>query len=204
MVLPAAMPHGARVIASLVLVQLGVMWVFATLLTTGEAGLGWAVLAVTGIVAFLSVAPPDWGVFHALQALAYLLLASLIGLMLVLMPTTIWTARLAMLYGIVALVGFLLQIVIGMENRILPLFQWQTRFKASGFTDRPPPPHTMGSQVLRVAVFGLWTVGVPVFAEGMSIEQVTVVGIGRRIIFAAVVLHTVNTVRVLRSPAAII
>ena len=104
MVLPSAMPEGRRIIASLVLVQLGVMGLFVTLLATGEAGPGWAVLSVAGIVTFLSGAVwmrrhprrspparprPGWGVAHALQALAYLLLASLLGLALVFAPTSL-------------------------------------------------------------------------------------------------------------------
>ena len=216
MVLPSAMPEGSRVVTSLALLQLGVIGVSATLLMTGEASLRWTVLAVAGVVTFLSGAvwmrrhprsppparpKPDWAVGHALQSLVYLLIASLIGLALVLTPTTTWTARLAMLYGIVALVGFLSQVVIGMEHRVLPLFQWHTRFKASGFTDRPPLPHTMGSQSIRAAVFGLWTVGVPVFAVGMSVEQATVVGIGGWVLLIAVALHSVNTVLTLRSTA---
>lgn len=218
MVLPSAMPEGRRIIASLVLVQLGVMGLFATLLARGEAGPSWAVLSVAGVVTFLSGAVwmrrhprrspparprPDWGVAHALQALVYLLLASLLGLALVFAPTAIWTARLAVIYGIMGLVGFLSQIVIGMEHRILPLFQWQTRFKASGFAEQPPAPHTMGSQTLRGVVFGLWTVGVPMFAMGMSLERVTLVGIGGWMLLAAVLLHAVNTVRTLRSPVPI-
>ena len=217
MVLPSAMPEGLRVIASLALLQLGVMGVCATLLMAGEAGPSWAVFAVAGIVTFLSgvvwmrrhprpspaARPrPAWGVWHAIQSLVYLLVTSVIGIMLVFMPATTWTARLAMLYGIVALVGFLSQVVIGLEHRILPLFQWQTRFKASGFADQPPSPHTMGSQSLRAAVFGLWTVGVPVFAMGMALEYVTVVGVGGWAILAAITLHTVNTVRTLRSVAS--
>ena len=214
MVLPSAMPEGLRVIASLVLVQLGVMGVCGTLLMTGEASPGWAVFAVAGIVTFLSGAAwmrrhprrspparpqPDWSTAHALQSLAYLLIASLIGLAMVLMPTTTWTARLAMLYGVVALIGFLLQIVIGMEHHILPRFHWHTRFKASGFADLPPSPHTMGSQSIRAVVFGFWTVGVPVFATGMAVEQVTVVGVGSWAMLAAVALHTFDVVATLRS-----
>ena len=144
---------------------------------------------------------PDWGVFHALQSLAYLAIASGIGLTLVVMPTTAWTARLSMLYGIVALIGFLSQVVIGMEHRILPLFEWHTRFRASGFGTQPPPTHVMGSQPLRAAVFGLWTVGMPVLAVGMSAESSTVVGIGGWVILGAVMLHTMNTIRTLRAPA---
>ena len=216
MVLPSAMPEGPRVIASLVLVQLGVVGLFWTLLVAGDAGPVWAVLAVAGILAFLSCAAwmrrhprpspparpwPGWGVFHAVQALAYLVIASGIGLTLVVMPTTAWTARLSMLYGIVALIGFLSQVVVGMEHRILPLFEWHTQFRASGFGTKPPPTHVMGSQSLRAAVFGLWTVGMPVLAVGMSTESSIVVGIGGWVILGALMLHTMNTIRTLRSPA---
>ena len=87
MVLPSAMPEGRRLVASLVLVQLGVMGLFTTLLVVGDAGLVWTVLAVAGIGAFLSGAAwmhrhprptpparpqPDCGALHALQSLVYL------------------------------------------------------------------------------------------------------------------------------------
>ena len=175
MVLPSAMPEGRRIIASLVLVQLGVMGLFVTLLATGEAGPGWAVLSVAGIVTFLSgpsgcVAilgaplPRDRGQAGGwrMRSRRWPICCS--------PPCSGWhwssrrrpsvTARIAVIYGIVGLVGFLSQIVIGLEHRILPLFQWQTRFKASGCAEQPPAPHTMGSQTLRGVVFGLWTVGV--------------------------------------------
>ena len=85
-----------------------------------------------------------------------------------------------------------------MEQRILPLFQWHTLFKASGFADQPPSPHAMGSQPMRAAVFCLWTVGVPVLVVGLSIESATMVGIGGWVLLGAVALHTVNTFRTLR------
>ena len=213
MVLPAAMPEGVRVVASVVLVQVGVLGLFLTLLLGGQASIVSALLTVAGIATFLANATwmrrhprpapparprPDWGVLHALQALVYLFIAVGIGLVLVMTPTATWTARLAMAYGTVALVGFLAQIVIGMEHRILPLFQWHTLFKASGFTDQPPSPHAMGSQSMRAAVFCLWTVGVPVLVVGLSIESATIVGIGGWVLLGAVALHTVNTYRTLR------
>jgi hypothetical protein len=177
----------------------------------GDASLGWTVFAVAGVVTLLSGVvwmgrhlrsppparpQPDWAVGHALQSLVYLLIATLIGSALVLMPTTAWTAWLAMLYGVVALLGFLSQIIIGTEHWILHLFQRQTRFKASGFANQLPAPHTVGSQSIRAVVFGFWTVGVPVFATGMA-----VVGIGGWALLVALLLHTVNTVRTLRSLA---
>lgn len=214
MVLPSAMPVGLRVVASVTLMQLGVVGIVTTLLVSGQTGIGWALLTVAGLGSFFASvvwmrrhprpAPPerpkpDWGVLHALQALIYLLVAAAVGLFLVAAPTTTWSTRLEMFYGTVALVGFLSQIVVGLEHRILPLFEWHTRFKASGFADQPPSPHTMGSQRIRATVFYLWTVGVPLLAVGFVLEDTTIVGLSGWILLSAVTLLSFNTFKTLRS-----
>ena len=107
-----------------------------------------------------------------------------------------WTARLVVLYGVLALVGFLAQMIVGMDGRILPL--WQTTRAASGFDTRPPSLHQMGSQSIRRIVFYLWTVAVPLLAIGLTLEQPFYVGAGGWPLSGAVALHGVNTVRTLR------
>jgi hypothetical protein len=207
MVLPSAMPEGPRTIVTVGLIQLGVVGLFVTLLVTGQASLVWTLLALGGVATFLSTvfwmrrhprpAPPalpspDWGVWHAGQSLLYLLVASGIGVFMVASPISPWTARLGMLYGVLALVGFLSQIIVGMENRIIPLFQWHTRFAASGFAEQPAPPHTLGSQAIRASVFCAWTIGVPLLAAGLALEQVTLVGLGGWTLLVALMLQSVN------------
>ena len=222
MVLPSAMPEGPRTIISVGLIQVGVVGLFVTLLVAGHAGLVWTLLALGGVVTFLSTvlwmrkhprpAPParprpDWGVGHAGQSLFYLFVASGIGVFMVASPVAAWTARLAMLYGVLALVGFLSQIVVGMENRILPLFQWHTRFAASDFAERPAPPHTLGSQAARAVVFWAWTLGVPLLAAGLALERVTLVGLGGWALLVALVLQSINaglTLMAVRTHAATI
>ena len=184
---------------------------------SGQAGIVWALAALGGIGAFLTSvwwmrgnrrpAPParpvpDWGVAHAGQALFYLFVASGIGVFLVVTPTAAWTTRLAMLYGVLALVGFLSQMIVGMEHRILPLFQWHTQFAASGFADRPAPPHTLGSQPTRAVVFAAWTLGVPLIASGLALERVALVGAGGWALVVAILLQTVNIWRTL-SPSGL-
>ena len=145
---------------------------------------------------------PDWGAGHAGQSLLYLLAASGIGVFLVVSPVAAWTARLSMLYGVLALVGFLSQIVVGMEHRILPLFQWHTLFEASGRTDRPPSPHTLGSQTTRAIIFCAWTLGVPLLAAELTLERALLVGLGGWALLTAMVLHSVNTARTLMTRSA--
>ena len=110
-------------------------------------------------------------------------------------------------WSLLALVGFLSQIVVGMENRILPLFQWHTRFAASDFAERPAPPHTLGSQTARALVFCAWTLGVPLLAAGLALERVTLVGLGGWALLVALVLQSINvglTLMAVRTPAAAI
>ena len=87
MILPSAMPGGFRVVASVVLVQVGTLGLFLMLLLGGQAGIVSALLTVAGVATFLANAVwmrrhprpapparprPDWGALHALQALVYL------------------------------------------------------------------------------------------------------------------------------------
>ena len=128
MILPAAMPRGPWAYAGPVLLEGGVaglLWAFFN----GGRGLAlFAMLAVAGIAAFLSrvlwmlrhrrPAPtelrrPDWSVAHAIQALFCLAAACGLGLYLAFSERSETTLALALAYGVLGLVGFLSQIVVG-------------------------------------------------------------------------------------------
>ena len=150
MILPAAMPRGAFVYASAVMVELGVIGLVVSFLNGGRGLAAAALAAAAGIGLFLSrvawmlrnrrPAPtelrwPDWGTWHALQAMLYLVAALALGLYLALAPVSEGAPGIAMAYGVFGLVGFLSQIVVGVEARVLPLFGWLWGFADRGYAE---------------------------------------------------------------------
>ncbi len=215
MLLPAAMPRGAGVWASAVLLELGVLGLFASFLTGGHWLAAGAVLAVAGIAAFLSrllwmrrhsrppprgLLRPDVGVAQALSAFAYLVAACVLGLILAFSPeTTERTLKLAAVYGIFGLIGFLSQMVVGISARLLPIF---ARLIAGDWNATPPTPHEMPNPGLQRATFVLWTLGVPVLATGFWLDRTAVVGAGGWILLAAVVASAASQLAVMRTARA--
>jgi hypothetical protein len=142
---------------------------------------------------------PDLGVLHALQAFAYLRLSALLGVVLAFAPPSEWALRAQMLYGCLGLVGFLAQIVVGVENRLLPLASWLWGFADRGFTEMPAPLHSLASRWIQAVVLALWTAGVPLLAAGLYATREDWISGGSGALLAAVLLGTAGAARVLRS-----
>lgn len=216
MVLPSAVPTGMAVQASTWLIELGVLGLATTLLLARDAtvfaavvgaGLGLFLGQVVWMVRHRRQPPaalprPDWGTGQAVQALVYLGAATGLGLWIAATPAGPSSAWLAMVYGVIGLVGFLAQLVAGIEARILPLFQWHTSFAASGRTRRPPSPHGQESSVRRAAIVCSWTGAVPCLAVGLTIAQADWVRAGAALLLAAALLQTFGLIRTLRTRAS--
>jgi hypothetical protein len=211
MMLPAALPRGALAWASPVLLEVGVLSLAAGLLWAPRLVAPAAVVVVAGLLAFLSRVVwmlrnprpgpkerprPDLGVAHALQAFAYLLLAAGLGLALALGRDAEWALRGAMAYGVFGLVGFLSQLVVGVEARLLPLVAWLHGYADSGFTSTPPSLHAAPSRGLQAAVLAAWTLGVPLLALGFYSDDAGSVRSAAALLAAAVVLAAANLARV--------
>ncbi len=212
MILPAAMPRGAFVYASAVMVELGVIGLVVSFLNGGRGLAASALAAAAGIGLFLSrvawmlrnrrPAPtelrrPDWGTWHALQAMLYLVAALALGLYLALAPVSEAAPGIAMAYGVFGLVGFLSQIVVGVEARVLPLFGWLWGFADRGYADSPPSLHAVPVRALQALVFGLWTGGVPLLASGLAFDRPLLVSMGAGGLLVAVLASLANIVVVL-------
>ena len=203
MLLPSAMPEGRLVGLSAVLLEAGVLGLFASfLLRSRWVGL-FALLTVAGLAVFLSrvvwmkrhprPAPkalrrPDWGVLHAIQALVYLAAAAGLGIALAFAGDPAWTLRAAPVYGTLGLVGFLGQIVVGVQQRLLPLYAWMRAYQGVVPEEQPPSPHETPVRPLQATVFLLWTVGVPLLAAGLGLERVALLAAGSAALLVAVVL----------------
>jgi hypothetical protein len=207
MILPAAMPRGPAAYASAVLLEAGVAGLVASFLAGGRGLVVAAALAVAGLAAFLSrvvwmlrhrrpapteIRRPDWGTAHALQAMIYLLATCGLGLYLAAAERSQATLALASVYGVLGLLGFLSQIVVGVESRILPLFAWLWGFSDRAYAEMPPSLHTAGLRPLQASIFLAWAAGVPLMAFGLGAERIAVLSMGAAGLLAAVLGSILN------------
>lgn len=213
MVLPAQMPSGPRLWLTAVLLQTGVSGLFVTLLFRRRFTSVFAAIIVVGMAAFLAqcfwmlrhprprpprLRRPDPVVLHAAASFASLAIASVLGVWLTIAEPSEASLRGAMAYGVFSLVGFLAQIVVGMEGRLLPLFASYWAYANAGYQGPPPSPHEMPWRGGQELVFVLWLFGVPALAGGLAFDAVPFVGAAAWCLLAATLLDTVNVTRILR------
>ena len=208
MILPAAMPAGASMAASAVLIQSGLAVLVVTLLAGSVWAAAGAALIVLGLVSFClhvrwivrrrrsapaAMQGRDWATWQTHAAFVALLAATALGLVLAL-PVRNEPRALAAAwwYGTVGLVGFLSQIVLGMQGRLLPLHAWYRAFEAGGM--RPPrrSAHERTSPALAFTVFTTWTFGVPLLAYGLAAGWTTAIAAGSATLLAGVVANAVQ------------
>lgn len=214
MVLPSRMPSGRSMYASAILLEIGVLGLFVTLLLRS----GWVVIfgavTVAGFGAFVAhvirmlrqpAARPagaprfDFAVAHAASAAASLIAALSLGLVLLMAPTSTRTLHAAAACGVFALVGFLAQMVVAMETRLLPMVTSCWACARSGYRVAPPSPHTMRDRRLQALGLIGWSIGVPALGAGFALESAQLVGGGAAALFAAVGVAFVDHVWVLAS-----
>lgn len=211
MILPSKMPSGRSIYASAVLLEIGVLGLFTALLLRSAWALAFGFAIVAGLAVFAAhvvgmrrarMAKPagapsiDFGVLHAASAGVSLITAVAIGLALLVFPTSPRTLHAAAAYGVFGLVGFLAQMVVAMETRLLPLVTWFWAFARSGYRVPPPSPHTMRDRTLQAVVFVAWTIGVPALAAGMFLESALLVGVGAWALLAGVATATLDNISV--------
>lgn len=211
MLLPAAMPERRSLWASALLLETGVLGLAAGLVLRRPWAGAFAVVAVAGVLSFLrevrwmarnprpapkELRKPDLGVVHVAQALACLLLAAGLGLALVFSPPAAWKVPAALVYGVLGLVGFLAQMVIGVNARLLPLFSWLTAYAGDAFRTVPPSPHATPSRTLQVWTLGLWSVGMPLLAAALALDRAPWLTAAGWTLFAAVLLDGIGAVRI--------
>jgi hypothetical protein len=213
MVLPAAMPNGRRLWISAVLLQVGISGLVVALLLRSRFTWLFAVIIVAGFAAFFfqvawmlrrprprppGLRTPDPAVWHAAAAFASLAIASALGIWLTIAESSSSTLRIAMAYGVLGLVGFLAQMVVGMEGRLLPIFAWYWAYANTGFKGPVPSQHDMPWRSGQELVFVLWLFGVPALAGGLAFDAVPFVSAAAWCLLAATLLDSVNVFRILR------
>ena len=163
MILPAAMPVGSSMAASAILLETGVAVLAVALLTGSKWTTAGALLVVAGLSSFVARvrtivkaedATPGGagssGLGHMADA-RRLHLALRCGASRRVARDTSPDAmdhRARMADGTLGLVGFLAQIVVGIQGRLLPMHGWYRAFEARGMQPPPQSVHTLADPLV--------------------------------------------------------
>jgi hypothetical protein len=215
MFLPAAMPSGSHLAVSALLLEAGVVALGAGLLS-GASILPGTLLLIGGLAAFFAAVRrmlgarrprpvelprPDWSTWQTHAALLSLAIAAATGAWIAVSGAT--PAR-AWVYGVVGLVGFASQMVVGIEGRLLPLHAWYRGLQRRGaLPDRSV--HRLADPRLARAVLLAWLAGLPLLTIGLGLQVPALIAPGAAALLAATILNAWLGVRILRSgvePAA--
>jgi hypothetical protein len=197
--------------ASAILLQTGVTVLVVALVSGSRWTAVGSLLIVTGLFSFVmrvrsivahrlpppaALPRPDWATWQTHAAFVWLLVAAALGVLLSLSVETRWTVELGWLYGTLGLMGFLAQIVVGIQGRLLPMHGWYRGFEAGGM--RPPARsvHVLARPRLARLVFLAWTLGVPLLAAGLVATSSPVIATGSALLLAGVVLNAVQAYHV--------
>lgn len=189
MFVPAAMPTGARLAASAVLLEIGTLGVAGSL-AVGRSPAPWLVFVGAALIAFFGVVrtivrdkrprpvdlpPRDWSTWHTHLAMAYLFVATLLGVCVAVAspsPALLWS------YGAAGLLGFVVQMVVGIGGRLLPLYVWYRALERGEGAVPDRSVHRLIVPGLSLAVLVSWFIGLPVFAAGLAGGRLALIALG--------------------------
>lgn len=213
MMLPAAMPTGGAVGLSAVLIESGLAVLVVTLLGAPAwvplgaglitAGLASFVVQIRRTLKRRLPRPPmlplrDWSTWQTHMALLWLLTATGLGIALSIGVPAGRRLTLMWIYGVAGLVGFLAQIVVGMQGRLVPLYAWYRAYDAKG---APPDraANALPSTSFARPIFMAWTSGVPLLAWGLAFESRLAIRTAALLLLAGVSLGAVYQIHMLRA-----
>lgn len=216
MVVPAAMPTGRGMAASAVLLEAGVVGLASALIGRRAWTPIAALVIIAGFISFVAqvrgivqhklpppaaLPRPDWATWQTHVAFAWLLVAVATGLLLTLPAAPAWIATLGWIYGTAGLIGFLGQIVLGIQGRLLPMYGWYRMLEADDM--RPPArsAHSLADPGLAKGILLTWTMGVPLLAFGLAASSRWTISASAALLLAGLVLNATQVVTIV-SPAA--
>jgi hypothetical protein len=131
-------------------------------------------------------------------AFLWLLIAALVGVGLSFGIGGESRLTLMWIYGVAGLVGFLAQIVTGMQGRLVPFYAWYRAFEVKG---GPPDVAANALPAPRFArpIFLLWAAGVPLLAFGLPSASHLAIRLGALCLLAGVGLGMTYIVHMLRT-----
>jgi hypothetical protein len=211
MMLPAAMPAGRALALSAVLLQIGIMALTVHFVTNSIPAWPGALIIVGAVASFIARVrsmlarrlprPPalparDWSTWQTHMAFAWLLIAVAIGLALTLGAPDGDVLRLMWIYGVAGLVGFLAQMVAGVQGRLVPLYAWYRASASGGVPLRAA--NALPSAPFARSIFLCWAAAVPLLAWGLPYEDHAAIRLGAVVLLAGLGLGATYMISMLR------
>jgi hypothetical protein len=178
-------------------------WLGAISIASGVASF---IAHVRGMVTRRMPRPPalparDWSTWQVHFALGWLLVAAACGLVLATVAPGEHRLTLMWVYGVAGLLGFLGQMVAGMQGRLVPLYAW---YRAYARTGAPPlrAANALPSAPFARLIFVCWTIGVPLLTWGLASAHLIAIRSGAAVLLAGIITGALYVIYLLRAAAA--
>lgn len=186
MIVPTAMPRGASIAASAILIETGLAILVKSLMQASAWTTAGALLIVAGLISFVvhvrlalekklpppaALPRPDWATRQTHVALMWLFVAAMLGPALSFGGSGDWRITAGWWYGVAGLIGFLAQVIAGMQGRLVPMYAWYVAFEAGGHAPPAVAVHALASHRLARWIFIVWTAGIPALAIGLASQS---------------------------------
>jgi hypothetical protein len=202
--------------ASALLIELGLIVLVPSLLRGSRLVIVAALLIVAGLDTFVmqirrAVAhrmprPPalparDWSTWQTHAALAWLLVAAASGVALAVGVPDRWRVAVGWTYGTAGLLGFLSQMITGVQGRLVPLYSW---YRASVALAGPPPhgANELPSAAFARPIFIAWNVGAVGLLTGFVLQRPAIVAASAAVLLAGILIGAAYLRHLLRAARA--
>lgn len=217
MFLPAKPPAGPRLAVSAVLLEAGLIVLVWNLAVGGRwlpagvaligAGLAAFVRHMRGAVKQKLPRPPalprrDWSTWQTHAAIASLFVAAGCGLALAVMPAGPPKVAVGWIYGVAGLLGFVGQIIVGIQGRLVPLYAYYRVMSALGGRAPRRSANELPTPRFARPIFVLWTAGVPALAWGLAAGSPLLVRASSLVLLAGVVVGATYLAHLMRAARA--
>jgi hypothetical protein len=97
------------------------------------------------------------------------------------------------------LVGFLAQIVVGIQERLLPLYGWYRMMESNHMKPPARSAHPLAHHGLTRAILVAWTIGVPSLVLGLTTGNHLMIGASCALLLVGVTLNATQVITIVTS-----
>lgn len=139
----------------------------------------------------------DVSMRHAIVSFAMMIIGAVLGLTAAFAPLDRpMYERVALAYGVTALVGFMSSLIIGEMYKIIPFLVWYNKYASRAGLEKVPTLKEMVQERLARAAFWVFCAGAAGMISGVFLEVQPVFGAGAGLMFLASLMFSYNIARI--------